>query len=253
MPSLSYTFKATINPCTTSLAANLQPTVITYVIGSSDLTDGTYSFTQSPNCNYGEFVELTNLPFFALHNKSTNDFTIFETANRALAGQYTVSLRGYVMEPDDYTMTTYTIHEVNYDFIIDMQDPCTGTILDPFTANNMQISVHGPADVELLSTPLDSIAKLYGDLSGETYCGPKSFTITSVVPATPVYTEFLNFDTTSTPQFTAMSTDPSHQGTYTVNLEIAMDEFPDIKTTASFTVEILACQVSSMIKPPVTD
>ena len=97
MPSLSYTFKVTINPCLTTFSANVMPSTISYTIGDADLTDGTYSFTQTPDCMYGEFVDLTNLPFFTLHNTGTKDFTVFQTENRALKGSYTVSLRGYIL------------------------------------------------------------------------------------------------------------------------------------------------------------
>ena len=147
MPSLSYTFKVTIDPCLTDFTLNQPTTTITYTIGDTDMTDGTYSYTQTPDCKYGEFVELTNLPFFVMHNTATKDFTIFQTENRSLKGTYTVSKRGYILQPDDYVMDTYTTKEVNYDFDIVMQDPCENTVLDAFLVNNMQTSVHGVADL----------------------------------------------------------------------------------------------------------
>ena len=97
IPSVSYTFTATINPCSMDLTANVQPTLIQYTIGSTSLTSGDYSFTQTPVCNYGEIVELTNLPFYVQHNRATQDFTIPYTENRSLKGTTTVSMRGYVM------------------------------------------------------------------------------------------------------------------------------------------------------------
>jgi len=45
MPSISYTFKAIIDPCETTLTANVVPTGLTYTIGDPDLTGGSYSFT----------------------------------------------------------------------------------------------------------------------------------------------------------------------------------------------------------------
>ena len=44
MPSISYKFKATINPCTATYAAVTKTTKITYTIGASALTTGTYLF-----------------------------------------------------------------------------------------------------------------------------------------------------------------------------------------------------------------
>lgn len=90
-----------------------------------------------------------------MHNSITpfsdGDFTIPSTVNRALAGTYTVSLKGYVQQPDDYTVTTFTEKAVNYDFNIVMVDPCATTTLDAFTVNDMWTAVHGAADVQVLS------------------------------------------------------------------------------------------------------
>ena len=79
LPSISYTFKATINPCTTSYAAVTKITTITYTIGSSSLTSSAYSFVQSPSCGYSDFITLTNLPSFMVHRKATKDFKVYKT------------------------------------------------------------------------------------------------------------------------------------------------------------------------------
>ena len=56
-------------------------------------------------------------------------------------------MRGYITEPDDYTMLTSTIKEVSYDFDVVMVDPCLATSLNTFTVLNMVTSVYGIADV----------------------------------------------------------------------------------------------------------
>jgi len=68
-------------------------------------------------------------------------------------------------------MVTSTVKEVIYNFDIVMVDPCVGTTLEAFTVNNMLTSVHGTADVQSLSIPTDTVSWLYGDETGETYCG----------------------------------------------------------------------------------
>ena len=49
---------------------------ITYFLGTPDLTDGDYVFTQDPTCGYPEVITVTNLPFFGTHNTADQDFTI---------------------------------------------------------------------------------------------------------------------------------------------------------------------------------
>ena len=253
IPAISYEFLVTINPCTTTVTVNSPSNKITYTIGDNTLTDGTYSFTQTPNCGYIVFVDLTNLPAHVLHQKNSKDFRIPKTEDRKLEGTETVNVRGYVSEPDDYTATTFTAKDANFNFDIEMVDPCPATVLQPFAINDMQIEVFGPADVQTLTLPQDSVALNYGDHTGETFCGRKTLTITSVTPSLPVYTEFLSFDDTATWTFTALSTQANHQNVYTITAEIEMNEtgLGVAKITTTFQLTILACQVSAMFKTPV--
>ena len=145
MPALSYKFKATINPCSTTLTATTKVTTITYTIGDPSLTTGTYVFAETPVCGYALFVDLTNLPYFTVHNRASKDFTVHKTENRALAGTTTVTIKGYITEPDDYTTATYTERSDSYNFDIVMIDPCATTVIDTYTINDMQTSVFGVA------------------------------------------------------------------------------------------------------------
>ena len=245
MPSISYKFKATINPCTATYAAVTKTTKITYTIGASALTTGTYLFQQTPNCAYIDFVQFTPaLPYYVKHNSATKDFTVMETENRDLAGTTTYTFKGYVLEPNDYTMAVYTERQETYTFDIEMIDPCKATVIDAMTVNDMRAAVFGNADIQSLSSSLDSVAKLYGDKSGQTYCGQKSITVISASPSLPAHTEFLTIDYTNlVPKLTVQSSDPTHQGSYDITIEIKMKEaaLSSIKQTVTFKVVIDAC------------
>lgn len=89
-----------------------------------------------------------------------------ETENRDLAGTTTYTFKGYVLEPNDYTMAVYTERQETYTFDIEMIDPCKATVIDAMTVNDMRAAVFGNADIQSLSSSLDSVAKLYGDKSG---------------------------------------------------------------------------------------
>ena len=180
-------FKATVNPCSTSYAAVTKTTTITYTIGSASLTSSAYSFTQTPDCGYIDFVTLTNLPSFAVHKKATKDFTVVKTENRGLAGTTTVTIKGYISEPDDYLTQTFTDKSVTYTFDIVMVDPCASTVIDAYAIADMSTAAFGTPDIQTLAIPLDSVGKLYGDKSGRTYCGGKTVTITGASPAAPAW------------------------------------------------------------------
>ena len=96
MPSVSYNFKVIIDPCVTTLSANLKPNTLSYTIGGPILIDAAYSFKQDPMCNYVEIVELTNLPHFVTHSVSNKNFMIPFTENREFAGTIAVKMRGYI-------------------------------------------------------------------------------------------------------------------------------------------------------------
>ena len=116
-----------------------------------------------------------------------------------------------------------------------MIDPCLPTVIDLFAISDMQVAVDALAEVQILSSnPQDSVSKLNGDLSGETFCGSRSMTIKSVSPSSPAYNAFLSFDSSSTPTLTAVTNDSSYQGVYTVTVEIVLDNYPTIKSTETF-------------------
>jgi hypothetical protein len=101
-------------------------TVISYNVGAPSLTSPKYTFDESPPCLYPETVTLTNLPSFVTHNLATSDFTIPQTFDLALIGEYKVHIRSEISIPDDYTKTKYTTKVAEYDFFIWME-PCLVT------------------------------------------------------------------------------------------------------------------------------
>ena len=67
-----------------------------YIIGDPDLLSQIYLFDETPVCNYPETVTVTNLPDFALHNESENEFSVPKTEEHSLDGTYTVTLRSEI-------------------------------------------------------------------------------------------------------------------------------------------------------------
>ena len=76
---------------------------IIYNIGALTITDGLYVFDEDPVCNYPENVTLTNLPSFVTHNEASSDFTIPQTGDLSLLGEYTVTIKSAICVPDDHT------------------------------------------------------------------------------------------------------------------------------------------------------
>ena len=105
--------------------ANLKVTEIRYRIGEPALLQaGSYTFDEVPLCGYPETVTLTNLPHFVTHNEVSSDFTVPQSTDVSHIGEYTVNIKSEIQVPNDQTKTTFTTHEVNYDFLV-VIDPCS--------------------------------------------------------------------------------------------------------------------------------
>ena len=84
------------------------------------MTDGFYVFDEDPVCNYPESVTLTDLPNFVTHNEGSSDFTIPQTGDLSLLGEYPVTIRSEICIPDDHTQNSCRSKFVKYEFIIIM-------------------------------------------------------------------------------------------------------------------------------------
>ena len=117
-----YQFSIIVENClVNSYQQTTTVTEIIYNIGDPTLTDGSYAFEETPVCGYPETVTLTNLPTFVTHNEANSDFTISQTNDLNLIGQYTVTIKSEICVPvDEITCNTL---EVEYDFLVTMQ-PC---------------------------------------------------------------------------------------------------------------------------------
>ena len=94
------------NCLVTTYTETTKITEIFYNIGSPTKTDGIYAFDESPVCNYAETVTLTNLPAFVTHNEASSDFTIPQTLDLSLIGEYFVTINSKICVPFDETSCT---------------------------------------------------------------------------------------------------------------------------------------------------
>ena len=101
---VEYDFIILIEPCLVNTYTDTTTiTRIVYNIGALTLTDGLYVFDEDPVCNYPETVTLNNLPTFVTHNEASSDFTIPQTGDLSLLGEYTVTIKSAICVPDDHT------------------------------------------------------------------------------------------------------------------------------------------------------
>ena len=56
------------------------------------MTAGYYEFEQTPACGYDQSITVADLPIFATHNAGSLDFTIPQTSDGGLTGEYTVTV-----------------------------------------------------------------------------------------------------------------------------------------------------------------
>ena len=128
------TFTVSIHICTQKVVISK----MTYRIGNPTQKGGNYEYFIDDSCkNYAQTIALTGLPGFVTHNEESQDFTIDYTEDVTLAGIYEVTISSVILIPDFPVQTTFTAVTHNYDFIIDVQDPCVLTFLDLVTVHPM--------------------------------------------------------------------------------------------------------------------
>ena len=73
---------------------------IRYSIGSPAMPNvSPYTFDEEPLCGYPETVTLTNLPSFLTHNEDSSDFTVQESSDLSLIGEYIVNIKSEIRWP----------------------------------------------------------------------------------------------------------------------------------------------------------
>lgn len=80
-------------------------------------------------------------------------------------------------------------------FVVDVTNLCAGTTINSFAANDMTFTIGDAAETQNVVPPTDSVSLVRGDLSGLTYCGLRTISITSATPASPTLSNYLTLDT----------------------------------------------------------
>ena len=147
---VEYDFLILIEPClVNSYVATTTVTEILYNIGAPSKTDGRYGFDEAPVCNYPEKVTVTNLPVFAKHNPATSDFTVPQTTDLTLLGEYIVTLRSEICVPNDHTKAACKTMFVEYDFRI-LVGPCiVNTYTDTKRVGDISYNIGAPSLVNV--------------------------------------------------------------------------------------------------------
>ena len=91
-------------------------------------------------------MTVTGLPAWAQHNEGTSDFTIPQTSDLSLVGEYEITIKSEILVPKDYTKADYEPRTVEYKFSI-LIEPC---IVSDFTAVPISNIVYtiGSIDIE---------------------------------------------------------------------------------------------------------
>lgn len=76
-----------------------------YQIGQPGITSEAYAFEQKPACGYEQRIVIENLPDFIAHNAASADFTIPQTVDLSILGQYTVTVRADIDIPSSKSGT----------------------------------------------------------------------------------------------------------------------------------------------------
>jgi len=133
-------------------------------------------------------------------------------------------------------------------FTLDIFDPCPTSLLDPFNPIALTVSELGPASTINLPQIQDSASRLNtGD--GLTHCGPRGYRIVTPQPARPL-TVTLKQSAAEGQTLTLESTDNTDAGTYSVQVEVYLINYPGVvavQTTVTMTVtECVVTAINSL-------
>ena len=133
-----------------------------------------------------------------------------------------------------------------------MTDPCLSTVLvQPLPApTDMVTSVllaTGPV-TQQIGTVKDQVSVDHGDPTGTEYCGPRQYSITSVLgSATSALDASSILISATSGLITLQSSNPLHVGTHTATVAVSLTNYPSIPMAlSSFTITIQKCAVTSI-------
>ena len=109
-------------------------------------------FEQSPTCGYPETLKLLNfdaVSSFMTHDKTNQDFTIKETTDLRLIGEYTFTLRSEISVPKDHSKTAYIPFVVEYDIQVFIEPCVVDSYEDTLTADLIEYSIGSAALVHV--------------------------------------------------------------------------------------------------------
>ena len=149
-------------------------------------------------------------------------------------GSYTITLHiALDLYPHINTSTSLTLNVV---------DRCETTTYSTWTIPDMNTYIFdsSPAIQDAL-IPTDSVSLAHGNQDGYTFCGARTLAMNS----SPL--SFLTFDSTTTPHLSAITNNVGDTGTYTVNLQVTLDNYPTLQTLASVTLNVIdRCTTTSI-------
>jgi hypothetical protein len=234
-----------VEPCEiSSFEAGSDISSLDYIIGQEEITyDQGFTFTQTNNCVYPETIDVTGLPPFVTYNDADRSFVV-DTDAFEDADTYPITVQSTITVPIDQDGNTREeIAEFTFDLVV--EDPCDSTtflgeLSDVSTINH---SVNGAnEDVIVLDKLQDQASIDYGDNSGLTYCGDRSFTATIPEPADGSAAPF-TIEITDTPEATEFKVtgDYPEPGEYTFEVTLGLDDYTGIEKTQQFTIQVEPC------------
>ena len=124
-----------------------------------EVTLFSYEFLQTNACGYQETVSVDKTLDFLTHNELARSFTV-HSESRDDIGSHTVTVSSVISVPDDHTMSTFTDHENEVSFTVNILDPCNETELIDFSIPN--IYSYFPSEVKSADLPVVADTKGQG-------------------------------------------------------------------------------------------
>ena len=177
------------------------------------------------------------------YNEVDKDFSIF-TNDLENAKSFTVVATSQIEVPTDYTQSQTEIKTAEITMTLNVIADCSSTKFvdwDLLIENSTTINVKDVPFVRAIGPVQDSVSRTTGNKDGISECGPRLYRIIDDSTVSSMVTLRQDIDT-----LTFEATQKSQTGLYSFDLEISLQDYPDIKEVAKLTLIVNPCQVTKL-------
>ena len=178
------------------------------------------------------------------YNEATRDFSIFTDDFNDAAAKYSVTVINTIEVPTDYNYAESEVVTAEVALTVNVIAGCDSSSFKDWTLlseSPITMNVKDEPVAVAIGPVEDSVSRVSGNKDGFSHCGLREY---KIVDDSSV-SNFALMDTEAmTLVFTA--TEDNMIGLYTIDVQVSLKDFPDVKLIAPLIIIINPCQVTTI-------